>query len=88
MQLSSILGLIAKAIKEASKVTEYHVLCDYQKKTVEAYLSGRDVFVSASTGVGRSLTFEQLHHLGGGSAYFRNERSGLLPVIHENYCAF
>ena len=47
---------IAKAIKDASK--GYPNLRDYQKKTVEAYLSGRDVFVSAPTGAGKSLTFE------------------------------
>jgi len=52
------MGSIAKAINEASKATEYHVLRDYQKKTVEAYLSGRDVFVSAPTGAGKSLTFK------------------------------
>jgi len=52
------IGSIAKAIKEASKAMGYHVLRDYQKKTVEAYLSGRDVFVSAPTGAGKSLTFE------------------------------
>ena len=33
-------------------------LCDYQRKTIEAYLSGRNVFVSAPTGAGKSLTFE------------------------------
>jgi len=54
------MGSIAKAINEASKATGYHVLHDYQKKTVEAYmyLSGRDVFVSAPTATGKSLTFE------------------------------
>ena len=31
---------------------------DYQKKTVKAYLSLRDVFVSAPTGAGKSLSFE------------------------------
>ena len=51
------MGSIAKAINEASKATEYHVLRDYQKKTVEAYLSGRDVFASAPTRAGKSLTF-------------------------------
>ena len=49
------MGSIAK---EASKATGYLILRDYQKKTLEAYLSGRDVFVSAPTGAGKSLTFE------------------------------
>ena len=44
------MGSIAKAI--------YLILRDYQKKTLEAYLSGRDVFVSAPTVAGKSLTFE------------------------------
>ena len=48
------MGSLAKAIKQASNVTGYHVLRDYQKKTVEVYLSGRDVFVSAPTGAGKS----------------------------------
>ena len=52
------MGSIAKAITEASKATGYLILHDYQKKTLEAYLSGRDVFVSAPTGAGKSLTFE------------------------------
>ena len=52
------MGSIAKAITEASKATGYLILRDYQKKTLEAYLSGRDVFVSAPTGAGKSLTFE------------------------------
>ena len=44
------MGSVAKAIKQASNATGYHVLRDYQKKTVEVYLSGRDVFVSAPGG--------------------------------------
>ena len=56
------MGSIVKAITEASKATGYLILRDYQKKTLEAYLSGRDVFVSAPTarptGAGKSLTFE------------------------------
>ena len=52
------MGSTAKAITEASKATGYLILRDYQKKTLEAYLSGRDVFVSAPTGAGKSLTFE------------------------------
>ena len=52
------MGSIAKAITEASKATGYLMLRDNQKKTLEAYLSGRDVFVSVPTGAGKSLTFE------------------------------
>ena len=81
-------------LQQASNATGYHVLRDYQKKTVEAYLSGRsleEVFVSAPTGAGKSLTFltpyafdclnedqansNSGHRLGGGSAYFTDERS-------------
>ena len=36
----------------------YSELREYQRKTIEAYVSGRDVFVSAPTGAGKSLTFE------------------------------
>ena len=38
---------ITKAIKDALEATGYSELRDYQRKTIEAYLSGRDVFVSA-----------------------------------------
>jgi len=50
--------LLKFPINEGSKITGYHVLRDYQKKVVEAYLSGRDVFVSVPIGAGKSLTFE------------------------------
>ena len=49
---------IAKAMKHALEATGYSELGDYQRKTIEAYLSGRDVFVSAPAGAGKSLTFE------------------------------
>ena len=52
------MGSIAESITEASKATGYLILRDYQKKTLKAYLSRRDVFVSAPTGAGKSLTFE------------------------------
>ena len=32
---------------------------DIQRKAIKAYLSGRDVFVPAPTGAGKSVTFEQ-----------------------------
>ena len=52
------MGSIAKAMKDALEATGYSELRDYQRKTIEAYLSGKDVFVSAPTGAGKSLTFE------------------------------
>ena len=52
------MGSIAKAMKVALEATGYSELRDYQRKTIEAYLSGRDVFVYAPTGAGKSLTFE------------------------------
>ena len=55
---NSNMGSIAKAMKDALEATGYSELRDYQRKTIEAYLSGKDVFVSAPTGVGKSLTFE------------------------------
>ena len=52
------MGSIAKAMKVALEATGYSELRDYQRKTIEAYLSGRDVFVYDPTGAGKSLTFE------------------------------
>ena len=49
---------IAKAMKDALEATGYSELRDYQRKTIKAYVSGRDVFVSAPTGAGKSLTIE------------------------------
>ena len=49
---------IAKAMKDALEATGYSELRDYQRKTIEAYLSGKDVFASAPAGAGKSLTFE------------------------------
>ena len=55
---NSNMGSIAKAMKDALEATGYSELRDYQRKTIEAYLSGKDVYVSAPTGAGKSLTFE------------------------------
>ena len=33
---------IAKAMKDALEATGYYELRDYQRKTIEAYLSGKD----------------------------------------------
>ena len=53
-------------MKDALEATGYvYELRDYQRKTIEAYLpdlSGKDVFVSAPTGAGKSLTFELWLH--------------------------
>ena len=55
---NSNMGSIAKAMKDALEAMGYSELRDYQRKTIEAYLSGKDVFVSAPTGAGKSVTFE------------------------------
>ena len=52
------MGSIAEAMKVGLEATGYSELRDYQRKTIEAYLSERDVFVCAPTGAGKSLTFE------------------------------
>ena len=44
---NSNMGSIAKAMKDALEATGHSELHDYQRKTIEAYLSGKDVFVSA-----------------------------------------
>ena len=52
------MGSIAKAMKDALDATGYSELGDYQRETIEAHLSGKDVFVSGPIGAGTSLTFE------------------------------
>ena len=47
-----------EALKIAQQVTGYDNLKEYQQQAIEAYLCGKDVFVSAPTGAGKSLTFE------------------------------
>ena len=42
----------------AAKATGYYELRDYQRKTIPEYLSCTDLFVSAPTGAGKSLTFQ------------------------------
>ena len=49
---------ILEAMNKAKQFLGYSELKEYQRNTVEAYLSNRDVFVSAPTGAGKSLTFE------------------------------
>jgi superfamily II DNA/RNA helicase len=53
---------VSKAIEKAQQFSGYLELKEYQRQTIEAYLSGRDVFVSAQTGYGKSLTFELAPH--------------------------
>ena len=48
---------VNEALKIAQQVTGYE-LKDCQQQAIEAYLCGKDVFVSAPTGAGKSLTFE------------------------------
>ncbi|XP_044169632.1 probable ATP-dependent DNA helicase RecS [Acropora millepora] len=52
------MGSITKAMKDVLEAMGYSELRDYQRKTIKAYLSGKDVFVSAPTGAGKSVTFE------------------------------
>ena len=55
---------VSKANEKAQQFSGYLELKEYQRQTIEAYLnlSGRDVFVSAQTGYGKSLTFELAPH--------------------------
>ena len=48
---------VNEALKIAQKVTGYE-LEEYQQQAIETYLCGKDVFVSAPTGAGKSQTFE------------------------------
>ena len=38
------------------------IMRDYQRKLVESYIEGKDVFVCAPTGSGKSLTYEVAPH--------------------------
>ncbi|CAB4044513.1 ATP-dependent DNA helicase Q-like 3, partial [Paramuricea clavata] len=53
---------VSKGIEMAPQFSGYLELKEYQRQTIEAYLYGRDVFVSAQTGYGKSLTFELAPH--------------------------
>ena len=72
-------------MKDALEAMGYSELRDYQRKTIEAYLSGRDVFVSTPSGAGsidfRSFIWRGLrcHRVGDCSIYFSHERSDLKP---------
>ena len=52
---------VSKAIEKAQQFSGYLELKEYQRQTIEAYLSGMP-FVSAQTGYGKSLTFELAPH--------------------------
>ena len=58
------MGSIAKPIKlkklqrPRAQDIIYCIYSDYQNKTVKAYLSGRNVFLSALTGARKNSTFE------------------------------
>ncbi|XP_028419193.1 uncharacterized protein LOC114544901, partial [Dendronephthya gigantea] len=70
---------IIEAIDKAKTSVGYSELKEYQQNTVQAYLSNRDVFVSAPTGAGKSLAFElapyAFEHLLG------NKKSMVLVVV-------
>ena len=73
-------------MKDALEAIGYSELRDYQRKTIEACLSGRDVFVSTPSGAG-SIDFRsfyiwrglQCHRVGDCSVYLSHERSVLKP---------
>ena len=47
-----------EAIAYGASKFQYDSLKEGQRKTVEGYLSGQDVFVCSPTGSGKSLCFE------------------------------
>ena len=53
---------VSKGIEKAQQFSGYLELKEYQRQTIEDYPAGRDVFVSAQTGYGKSLTFELAPH--------------------------
>ena len=52
--MRSIKDAIAYGLRKAN----YKEVREHQRKAIEGYCSGRDVFLSAPTGSGKSLTFE------------------------------
>ena len=68
---------ISQAIENARQSAGYSKLKEYQWQTIEAYLSGRDVFVSAPTGAGKSVTFELAPH----AFKYMSENSQLLILV-------
>ena len=73
------MATILEAIDKAKQVAGYSKLKEYQRNTAEAYLCNKDVFVSAPTGTGKSLTFELVpyawEHL------TSNEKSMVLVIV-------
>ena len=49
---------IKDAIAYGWRKANYKEVREHQRKAIEGYCSGRDVFLSAPTGSGKSLTFE------------------------------
>ena len=49
---------VSDAIDFALRKTGYQDVREHQRRVIEAYASGKDVFLSSPTGLGKSLTFE------------------------------
>ena len=52
--MRSVKDAIAYGLQKA----QYKDVREHQRKVIEGYCSGKDVFLSAPTGSGKSLTFE------------------------------
>ena len=52
--MRSVKDAIAYGLRKA----QYKDVREHQRKVIEGYCSGKDVFLSAPTGSGKSLTFE------------------------------
>ncbi len=57
MQKASCYELVSIAISEASKLLSYTRLREGQELAIREFLKGKDVFVSLSTGSGKSLSY-------------------------------
>ena len=53
-----IMWPVKEALKVAQQVSGYETLKKHQQQAIEAYLCGKDVFLSTPMGEGKSLTFE------------------------------
>ena len=52
------MGSVKDAIAYGLRKAQYKDVREHQRKVIEGYCSGKDVFLSAPTGSGKSLTFE------------------------------